>query len=226
MPRRAWPRFGLSSGGTLDDRPAIYCRYSAFLKIPRPGEGPIRTGERCPQRCSRSYDVLESWFLAYGNRPQSSAFPNHYSKVIHSIQFDADSPACIRTGLRSMGCRPASGPSVRQSTSMVSRTVVHRLIYNRHVAAGQLAVFQGGPSRTGNRSAHIWIHTGRGPSRTGGSNAEKQPTDRGPKGCVENGPAAALLVGYVPIQICALLIQICALLMCQSGSDRLAGGPF
>jgi hypothetical protein len=43
------------------------------------------------------------------------------------------------------------------------------------------------------------IHTGRA------SNAEKQPTGRGPEGCVENGPAAALLVGYVSIQICALL---------------------
>src|SRR6478736_2477406 len=49
------------------------------------------------------------------------------------------------------------------------------------------------------RSAHIRIHTGRA------SNAEKQPTGRGPEGCVENGPAAALLVGYVSIQICALL---------------------
>jgi hypothetical protein len=28
---------------------------------------------------------------------------------------------------------------------------------------------------------------------------EKQPTGRGPEGCVENGPAAALLVGYVSI---------------------------
>ena len=55
-------------------------------------------------------------------------------------------------------------------------------------------------------------HTGRV------SNAEKQPTGRGPEGCVENGPAAALLVGYVSIKICALY--------CQSGSDRLAGGPF
>src|SRR5271166_26257 len=42
-------------------------------------------------------------------------------------------------------------------------------------------------------------HTGRA------SNAEKQPTGRGPEGCVENGPAAALLVGYVSIKICALL---------------------
>jgi hypothetical protein len=37
------------------------------------------------------------------------------------------------------------------------------------------------------------IHTGRA------SNAEKQPTGRGPEGCVENEPAAALLVGYVSI---------------------------
>jgi hypothetical protein len=37
-------------------------------------------------------------------------------------------------------------------------------------------------------------HTGRA------SNAEKQPTGPGPEGCVENGPAAALLVGYVPHQ--------------------------
>jgi hypothetical protein len=42
-----------------------------------------------------------------------------------------------------------------------------------------------------------------------------QLTD-GPKGCDENGPAAALLVGYVSIQICALL---------ASGSCR-TGGPF
>src|SRR5580704_6324249 len=43
------------------------------------------------------------------------------------------------------------------------------------------------------------IHTGRA------SNAEKQPTGCGPEGCVENGPAAALLVGYVSLEICALL---------------------
>src|ERR1700760_226342 len=42
------------------------------------------------------------------------------------------------------------------------------------------------------------IHTGQV------SNAEKQPNGRGPEDCVENGPAAALLVGYVSIQICAL----------------------
>src|ERR1700688_4261960 len=55
-------------------------------------------------------------------------------------------------------------------------------------------------------------HTGRA------SNAEKQPTGPGPEGCDENGPAAALLVGHVSVQICSLLRQ--------SGSDRLAGGPF
>jgi hypothetical protein len=43
------------------------------------------------------------------------------------------------------------------------------------------------------RSAHIWIDTGRA------RNAEKRPTGRGPEGWVENGPAAALLVGYVSL---------------------------
>ena len=39
------------------------------------------------------------------------------------------------------------------------------------------------------------IHTGRA------SNAGDQPTGRGPEGCIENGPAAALrLVGYVSIE--------------------------
>jgi hypothetical protein len=33
------------------------------------------------------------------------------------------------------------------------------------------------------------------------SNAEKQPTGHGPEGCDENGPAAALLVGYVSISM-------------------------
>src|ERR1700759_1722734 len=44
-----------------------------------------------------------------------------------------------------------------------------------------------------------------GPSESGARPTEKQPTGRGPDGCVENGPAAALLVGYVSIEICALL---------------------
>src|SRR6202048_4396258 len=47
------------------------------------------------------------------------------------------------------------------------------------------------------RAKHPYLsHTGRA------SNAEKQPTGRGPEGCVENGPAATLLVGYVPHHFC------------------------
>ncbi|HYY28447.1 MAG TPA: hypothetical protein VE860_10905, partial [Chthoniobacterales bacterium] len=34
---------------------------------------------------------------------------------------------------------------------------------------------------------------------------EKQPTGPGPEGCDENGPAAALFVGHVSLQICSLL---------------------
>src|SRR5580693_3790053 len=50
------------------------------------------------------------------------------------------------------------------------------------------------------RAKHPYLcHTGRA------SNAEKQPTGPGPEGCDENGPAAALLVGHVSVQICSLL---------------------
>ncbi|MBV8140493.1 MAG: hypothetical protein JOZ60_00420 [Verrucomicrobia bacterium] len=65
--------------------------------------------------------------------------------------------------------------------------VVYRLLNPLGFAAGQLAVFQGASDE------HIQIDT------RGASNAEKQPTGRGPEGCVENGPAAALLVGYVSL---------------------------
>src|SRR6202023_3204600 len=61
-----------------------------------------------------------------------------------------------------------------------------------HFAGGQLAVFQDANERP------YLTHTGRV------SNAEKQPTGPGPTGCDENGPAAALLVGHVSIQICSL----------------------
>ena len=64
---------------------------------------------------------------------------------------------------------------------------------NMNFAGSQLAVFQGGPSRTGGNEDPYLDHTGRE------SNAEKQPTGSGPEGCDENGPAAALLVGYVSI---------------------------
>jgi hypothetical protein len=53
-----------------------------------------------------------------------------------------------------------------------------------------LAVFQGANER-------LYLnHTGRA------SNAEKRPTGSGPKGCDENGPATALLVGHVPHHFC------------------------
>jgi hypothetical protein len=63
------------------------------------------------------------------------------------------------------------------------------------------------------------------------SNAEKQPTGHGPQGCDENGPAAALLVGYVSIQICALLapcrrpILIATKAMLLTGQDTSMGRP-
>src|SRR4029077_20142802 len=57
---------------------------------------------------------------------------------------------------------------------------------NIYFAGGQLAVFQGANERP------YLNHTGRE------SNAEKRPTGSGPKGCDENGPATALLVGHAP----------------------------
>src|ERR1700678_942117 len=60
-------------------------------------------------------------------------------------------------------------------------------------AVGQLAVFKARAKRP------YLVHTGRA------SNAEKQPTGHGPEGCDENGPAAAVLLGYVSMQICSLL---------------------
>src|ERR1700678_3906539 len=66
-------------------------------------------------------------------------------------------------------------------------------ISNMAFAVGQLAVFHGASE------APISGSYGRA------NNPEKQPTGHGPEGCDENGPAAALLVGYVSMQICALL---------------------
>jgi hypothetical protein len=57
------------------------------------------------------------------------------------------------------------------------------------------------------------------------SNAEKQPTGHGPEGCDENGPAAALLVGHVSIQIgsllapCRRLILIATIYLLFRGKD-------
>ena len=48
------------------------------------------------------------------------------------------------------------------------------------------------------RSAAIWIITVERAT-------QKQPTGRGPEGCVENGSAASLFVSHVSIQICSFL---------------------
>ena len=78
--------------------------------------------------------------------------------------------------------------------------LVHRLANNGDVAGGQLAVFQG--------ASEAPISESYGSSEQRG----KQPSGPGPEGCVENGPAAALLVGYVSIR--------------YAPSSRLADGPF
>src|SRR5438132_6354014 len=88
---------------------------------------------------------------------------------------------------------------------------------NIYFAGNQLAVFQGANERP------YLNHTGRE------SNAEKRPTGSGTKGCDENGPATALLVGHVPHhfdtggreQICRS-VKWCGMLR----SSRLVDGPF
>ncbi len=70
---------------------------------------------------------------------------------------------------------------------------MYRLAYNGDVAAGQLAVFQG--------ASEVPLSDPYGPSEQRGKTANWPAAL---EGCVENGPATALLVGYVSIQICAL----------------------
>ncbi|HEY1477790.1 MAG TPA: hypothetical protein VGF37_08910 [Chthoniobacterales bacterium] len=65
---------------------------------------------------------------------------------------------------------------------------MHRLAYNGDVAAGQLAVFQGASEAP--ISAFIRVE------RATRKNSQLAAARRV---CVENGPAAALLVGYVSI---------------------------
>src|ERR1700726_536551 len=62
----------------------------------------------------------------------------------------------------------------------------------RYFAGGQLAVFQG--------ASEAPISLSYGSSEQRGKTANWP----GPEGCDENGPAAALLVGHVSIQICSL----------------------
>ena len=64
---------------------------------------------------------------------------------------------------------------------------------SRYIAGGQLAVFQG--------ASEAPISLSYGSSEQRGKTANCP----GPEGCDENGPAAALLVGHVSIQICSLL---------------------
>src|SRR5258705_3415021 len=63
----------------------------------------------------------------------------------------------------------------------------------RYFAGGQLAVFQG--------ASEAPISESYGSSEQRGKTANWPR----PRGCDENGPAAALLVGHVSVQICSLL---------------------
>src|ERR1700682_2668445 len=91
---------------------------------------------------------------------------------------------------KQIGDRVSGGGSKTQQKPLL----VHRLAYNGDVAAGQLAVFQGGPSRTGGKvpvSGLIRVE------RVTRKNSQLAAAQRF---ALKNGPAAALLVGYVPPQ--------------------------
>src|SRR5271165_5811397 len=87
-------------------------------------------------------------------------------------------------------CGRSAPFAARSSLSVVDKEsplcTVYRLTYNGDVAAGQLAVFQGASEAP--ISGFIRVER---------ATRKNRPTGRGPEGCVENGPAAALLVGYV-----------------------------
>jgi hypothetical protein len=90
---------------------------------------------------------------------------------------------------------------------------VHRLAYNSDVAAGQLAVFQAGPSRTGGSEAPI---------------SELIRVERATRKNSQLAAAQRLALKMGRRLRCSSVTYRFryAPCNCQSGSDRLAGGPF
>jgi hypothetical protein len=77
--------------------------------------------------------------------------------------------------------------------SAVAVCLVHRLAYNGDVAAGQLAAFQGGPSRAGGKAPISGLIRA---ERAAPKNSQLAAAQK----VALKMPAAALLVGYVPPQ--------------------------
>ena len=61
------------------------------------------------------------------------------------------------------------------------------------------AWYSSGPSRTGSNAKFDLAE------RSGRGRTNQNP--HSPKGCDENGPAAALLIGHVSVQICSLVVR-------------------
>ena len=91
-------------------------------------------------------------------------------------------------------------------------SLVYRLAYNGDVAAGQLAVFQGGPSRTGGKAPISGVIRVERATRK-----NSQPAAARRVALKMGRRLRAYSIGYVWCGMRPLL---------QSGSDRLAGGPF
>jgi len=89
---------------------------------------------------------------------------------------------------------------------------VHRLAYNGDVAAGQLAVFQGGPSRTGGKAPISgFIRVERATRKNSQMAAARRVALK--TGRRLRCSSVTYRLRYAPFKG-------------QSGSDRLAGGPF
>src|SRR5580692_9394359 len=76
---------------------------------------------------------------------------------------DADTPirrhASRRLRYQKPAYRLAHARRYTSTNSHMGKILVYRLAYNRDVAAGQLAVFQGGPSRTGGKPRRRYADT-------------------------------------------------------------------
>src|SRR4029077_8987589 len=100
------------------------------------------------------------------------------------LAFISQPEPILRSGFLGQRAKCSAAPIRKSIPYPPFWRLVHRLAYNGDVAAGQLAVFQGASEAP----LSEFMRVGRPPQKN------SQPAC-GPEGCVENGLAAALLVG-------------------------------
>src|SRR5271165_1916691 len=97
-------------------------------------------------------------------------------------------------------CAEFNSMSVQACPGLERVRQVYFLAYNGDVAGGQLTVFQGGPSRTGGRAPIS------GSIRAERATRKNSQLVAARRVALKMGRRLALLVGYVSIEICALLV--------------------